>query len=1530
MQVGMCPGVAKILGRQKQGMAVYSQPPMCVRLSLLPLILLALLLVSQGAPIPINNASFEQPILNSGDWTNDLSDPSQGANAPDWLGQAGSNNSRAFIEYIPSFSAEGTQHLGMQQNYYVFQNTGVPWAANTMYELTVGLGDREDPIGALAIIGLTHLSQTPGSTNTLPYANTSDALANNPVLAAASLAVDFGAQGNFTFADHTLTYVTGGTPPPGNVVVFLGDEGTSNRAQFDHVRLTRTLLVDPEPTTLANVTPTEIGGTAANPGANVTDTGGDLPEVTLYYGTTDGGTDSMVWTSSTALGTFAGAQTAILNSLTPNTTYFFRTFASNVAGTAWAPMTDSFTTGDLIPGNVVINELHYNPADGTSPEEFVELHNSGDAPIDISGWRLNRAVDFTFPLDTQIPARGYLVIAEDLARFQTVFGFAALGPYLGGLSGRGEDIELEDASGVQVDYVNYSVGFPWPTGSDGAGSSMELIHPTLENDLGGSWRAGGTLTSPNTPTPGNVNSVYSTTPPPQIRQVTHLPEQPTAAQDVVITAKITDPDGLGAVTLSYQFSDPGAYIRGTDAAYETSWTTLTMHDDGTSGDAIAGDLGYSLTMPASLHNHRRLVRYRLHFEDSLGNAASAPYADDESPNFAYYVYDGVPAWTGADRPGTTATTFPATLMETMPVYQLIANATDVNNSQYEPGSDGVHMFGTMIYEGKVYDHITFENRGEASTYQSGKNKWRFRFNRTRDFEARDQWGKKYESPWDELNFDSCASPWAPVHRGMAGIDEAISYRLFELAGMASPRLHHVHFRVIDAAAEAPADQYAGDLWGLYTAIEQPDGSFLDDRNLPDGNVYKIEGGGGDKKHQGATQPTNTSDWNTFRSASSSTQGEAYWRANMNLPDYYTFRGCNRILGNVDVREGFNHYYYHHPNGQWQVIPWDLDMMFIAETHWPGVIQQEACLNIPLINIEFKNRSRELLDLICSDASDDGGQIGQLIDEYADIVNPAGQDLTWSDIDQYMWNFHPRTRGTVGNASGQGNHKGNFFASPFQDSRFGGQWTRTLVSQDHEGSVQYLLNYTTDTYNGSTWAPGNGMQNGYGYEFLAQEANDSSIPSKPTITYTGSSFATNDLTFCTSAFADPQGTGTFASIKWRVAEIANPSTPGYDPASPRKYEIETVWESSEITPFAASFTIPPIEIREGCTYRVRARHKDTSGRWSHWSDAIQFVAAAPDVAVWKDNLMITELMYHPALASAPEIAAGFNDSDFEFIELQNISASSTLDLTELRFTKGVDFDFVNGTITSLAPGEFVLVVRNLAAFELRYSAALPVAGIYAPSKFSNTGEQVKLSFGAGSAIHDFTYDDRYPWPTAPDGLGYALKLINPASAPNHSLAASWTGSSTFGGTPGAEELAAFEIWQAANFTAAELLNLTVSGPQADPDHDGYPNIVEFGAGVDPKVGGDVPDIEAAYAPSGLEAQGLILTRPRGNSGVIWTLELSDTLGQWYFNGDGSEQVYTQDPITLDPNDGQETLTFRSLPSAIERERHFFRLRATLLE
>lgn len=149
---------------------------------------------------------------------------------------------------------------------------------------------------------------------------------------------------------------------------------------------------------------------------------------------------------------------------------------------------------------VVINEFHYNPDNAVEEVEFIELHNTGVTVVDLSGWRLNDAVDFAFTPGTSIAAGGYLVVAQNAADFQAKYGFAPFGEWEPGdkLSNEGETIELLDGGDDVVDTLTYGPGFPWPTTGD-FGSSIELVNPALDNSLAGNWRSSG-LSSVSTPT----------------------------------------------------------------------------------------------------------------------------------------------------------------------------------------------------------------------------------------------------------------------------------------------------------------------------------------------------------------------------------------------------------------------------------------------------------------------------------------------------------------------------------------------------------------------------------------------------------------------------------------------------------------------------------------------------------------------------------------------------------------------------------------------------------------------------------------------------------------------------------------------------------------------------------------------------------------------------------------------------------------------------------------------------------------------
>ena len=77
-------------------------------------------------------------------------------------------------------------------------------------------------------------------------------------------------------------------------------------------------------------------------------------------------------------------------------------------------------------------------------------------------------------------------------------------------------------------------------------------------------------------------------------------------------------------------------------------------------------------------------------------------------------------------------------------------------------------------------------------------------------------------------------------------------------------------------------------WGLYLALEEPDGRFLDEMGMPDGNLYKMNGGA-TKRNQGPDQVSSNSDVSSFISAKNRANNLSWWEENTNLPSYYNYK-----------------------------------------------------------------------------------------------------------------------------------------------------------------------------------------------------------------------------------------------------------------------------------------------------------------------------------------------------------------------------------------------------------------------------------------------------------------------------------------------------------------------------------------------------------------------------------------------------------------------------------------------------------------
>ncbi len=892
------------------------------------------------------------------------------------------------------------------------------------------------------------------------------------------------------------------------------------------------------------------------------------------------------------------------------------------------------------------------------------------------------------------------------------------------------------------------------------GSSDFFFDARLIGQTGGTGGSG--------PSPGRINTVFATNAPPQIRQVEHKPEQPVGGQPVSITAKVTDPNGVTGVTLQYQVVEPGNYIDLADPAYTNvaNWISLSMNDGGFSGDLTAADGTYTAIIPAPVQAHRRLIRYRITVADAPGASVRVPYADDPQPNFAYFVYNGVPGWAGAVQPGAMNSNgvvqgFSSNVMGRLPTFHLIGKSNMVATATWFSRYTGdlYQWGGALVYDGKVLDHIRYRARGGVWRYSMCKNMWKFDLNRGHDIEMRDNWGRKYSVPWTKLNLGASIQQGNFNHRGEQGMFESVGFRFFQLAGVAAPHSTFCTFRVVDEAQEAsPATQYEGDFWGVYLAIEQENGRFLEEHGLPDGNLYKMEGGTGELNNLGPTGPANKADL-TYLQANYTSATEQWWRTNWNVMSHYNYQIIAQGIHHYDIADGKNYFFYRNPETRlWETCTWDLDLTWADNMYRGGQTGGDEPLKsrlldnfaspgrLPTINIEFRNRVREVRDLLWNT-----DQAFALIDEYADLLRGPTNAPTILDADRMMWDYNPKMISST------------YSENPASKAGHGRFYQQGALTKDFRGMVQLMKNYVGYRATNTTFS-------------LDTISVDNTRPTRPTISYTGpAGFPINSLTFRSGAYS---GTNPFRSMRWRAGEITDKTSPNYNPNEPHKYEIETVWDSGAISNFNADITIPAEVLRVGGRYRVRVLHTDSTGRNSNWSLPVEFTCGEPfnqlDLLAY---LRITEVMFNPP------------PGGYEYLEIYNASSSVTLDLSGVKFTQGIDYTFTQGT--SLLPGAYLVLVgtTNLAGFRAYHGldGSVTVLGPYAGS-LNNAGEQIVLRTSAGGTdIVNFNFSDGRGWPPQADGTGHALVLLDSALAAQGNgageYAGNWRASSYLRGSPG---------------------------------------------------------------------------------------------------------------------------------------------------
>ncbi|NQV31861.1 MAG: lamin tail domain-containing protein, partial [Phycisphaeraceae bacterium] len=484
-------------------------------------------------------------------------------------------------------------------------------------------------------------------------------------------------------------------------------------------------------------------------------------------------------------------------------------------------------------GQVIFSEIMYNPSiEGQRVEdpnmEFIELFNSGNATVDLSGWGLTRGVSYVFPDQTRLGAGEYLIVAFNPGMVQQYYGLtAAYGPWLGGLSNDGETLELADITGSVVNRLSYSdqgdwaqrtLGSPdrnhrgwfWQAAHDGQGRSLELVNHSLNNSYGQNWRSSHVEDG----TPGQANSVIDVTPVPLIKNVKQSPLLPTSADEVQITATIElGQTGEDNVTLYYRVDQSQYERENVYPQYDPdTYTTVHMRN--------AGDQKYQASIPG--HVSGAIVEFFVlakNAQSQVGTWPAPALIDDTEQQVTNALYQVKDAW------DHLAQNTP----ENQPVYYVImtemerARLADIGDNEGGEHNSDALMNATFISAlGPATDlrhNVGVRNRGHGSR-RNQPNNMRINF--------------RHDRTWHSVSSININAQY--------GYRQVIGSALFQLAGLPVGKAKLVQVRINgDNRASSGSRMY-----GAYAHVEVIDDEFAK-RQFPDdsnGNVYKCMRDGG--------------------------------------------------------------------------------------------------------------------------------------------------------------------------------------------------------------------------------------------------------------------------------------------------------------------------------------------------------------------------------------------------------------------------------------------------------------------------------------------------------------------------------------------------------------------------------------------------------------------------------------------------------------------------------------------------------------
>jgi uncharacterized repeat protein (TIGR03806 family) len=155
--------------------------------------------------------------------------------------------------------------------------------------------------------------------------------------------------GTITYAWYTNNILVSGAsgpsytlPPLGAGFINVMEVASNSNGSTTNSATVKVVVAGPPQ--IVSVAATNVQTSSATLGGQVLSTGGVTTTAFLYYGTTDGGTNSGAWAQNILLGSQTGAFSQAVTALAAGTAYFFTVQASNAFGVVWATPSQSFAT----------------------------------------------------------------------------------------------------------------------------------------------------------------------------------------------------------------------------------------------------------------------------------------------------------------------------------------------------------------------------------------------------------------------------------------------------------------------------------------------------------------------------------------------------------------------------------------------------------------------------------------------------------------------------------------------------------------------------------------------------------------------------------------------------------------------------------------------------------------------------------------------------------------------------------------------------------------------------------------------------------------------------------------------------------------------------------------------------------------------------------------------------------------------------------------------------------------------------------